>query len=134
MSDRPLIDEAAWSDGIWLRDRSGPRPRAITKGVEVTIWHRIRDLGGFEGRPRTVCGFGPRQGFVWPGGGLRWEVARPNGYGGLPGSVCSRCAAYPAIREEEREVLVLDEIDLDALAEKVAARLAEAQPGEEGRP
>jgi hypothetical protein len=121
-SDHPLLTEEAWVD-VWLRTRSGPTPKG--SAVSVSVWHRVRDLAGWAGRARTVCGYGPRNGFTWPNGGSRWEVARPQTYGTLPGVVCPRCLALPATTEPdiEQEQVLLDELDLDDVAARVAERL-----------
>ena len=124
--DVPLNTSAAWSDGVWLRTRTGPRQRG--NHIDVSVWHRVRDLDGYAGRVRTVCGYGPRDGFSWPSGGSRWEIARPQTYGTLPGAVCERCRMAPAridatLDEQERDVP--DVPDIEELARLVAARLSQ---------
>lgn len=128
--NQPLVSPSAWAAGeTWIRSRSGPRPRG-NRGVEVSIWHKVRDLGGYERRIRTVCGFGPRDGFGWPAGGYRLEIARPSEYGGpLPGEICARCRSHPRSISfgdvnDELESVVDDDL-IERLAELVTSRIVE---------
>lgn len=114
-----MTNPDAWG-GAWIRSRSGPTTRAIIRGVSVSIWHRVGNAGT---RIRTACGYGPREGFLWPSGGIRMEIARPGPYASLPGEVCPRCLQNPVIGYgDEVEVL---ESELDDLADRVASRLIE---------
>jgi hypothetical protein len=59
------------------------------------------------------------------------EIARPGGYGTMPGNICPRCQAWPAFslppdpRVEYEAYNEVDEPDLDDLADLVARRLIE---------
>lgn len=120
-----LTNEAAWLDGVWIRTRSGPTAKSQSGVATVTVWHKVGALGGRWNRIRTVCGFGPREGFLWPSGGARLEVARPGRYSALPGAVCRRC--QNDVPEADGEALVPDEVDIDYLAVKVAEHLAKVK-------
>jgi hypothetical protein len=56
------------------------------------------------------------------------EVARPRGYGGLPGVVCVRCRNYPGISADEAETFVGDVLDVDAIVDAVVARISVTAP------
>lgn len=119
----PLTSTETWVDGVWVRTRSGPTKKAYSSEATVSIWHRVGGIGSrFGSRIATACGRGPRDGFLWPSGGQRLEVARPGPYIDLPGSVCPRCADTKVM--VERETLLPDEVDIDRLATLVAERLA----------
>ena len=117
----PLTSEASGLDGVWVRSRAGPTSKAYSSEASVTVWHRVGGFGQWN-RILTVCGRGPRGGFLWPSGGGRLEVARPGPYGHMPGSVCQRCREHPVVTAEG-ETLVPDEIDIDRLATLVAEHL-----------
>lgn len=130
LQDRPLTSPEAWL-GVWIRGRSGPLEKAtVRRGiVDVTVWHRIGSVSRLD-RLQTACGYGPRNGFTWPSGGGRMEIARPHSLAAaatLPGEVCWRCMRQPERNDEEATLpdVLLDEIDMDALAEKVAERMKE---------
>jgi hypothetical protein len=114
--DAPLLTPESWA-GLWVRTRSGPKQSGHPPMVDVSTWHRVRDIDGFQGGIRTTCGYGPRGGFRWPAGGLRLEVARPLEYGILPGAVCPRCKAWPASSDPRRRYdegeLVVEDVLLD---------------------
>ena len=125
-ADQPLTSTEAWA-GVWVRSRSGPRDHGHPPLVETTTWHRVRDVGGWNGRIRTTCGYGPRGGMGWPLGGHRLEVARLDQYGTLPGAICPRCKAWPESANPVRP-MAEDEVhveDIDLLADAVARRLIE---------
>lgn len=119
--DTPLTNEAAWLDGVWIRGRSGPTKKAYTDEATVTVWHKVGGLSARWPRLQTYCGYGPREGFLWPSAGSRLEIARPGPYASLPGSVCRRCLDLPVMAEGER--VIPDEVDIDHLATLVAEHL-----------